>query len=110
MNGVRPSLFSTLDVPPLSPNSGTPTTIIAAVQHETRALCRNIGGSPVFFAMESSSLANQSSVSNTYRLDPGQSDVFVISRDLGLYAASQGAGGRVCVNISSSFEGPGFGA
>lgn len=67
-----------------------------------RVVVRNTGGVVVFIAHDVADLAALSNIGAAYQLPPGQADVFVLAPEQSIIAASQGAGGQVCIAASEA--------
>ncbi len=80
-----------------------PATITKVPEKEVpaRVMVDNIGSVPVFITHNSSALT-EGNIATSYNLPVNGSRVFVVAPGQGLYAAGQGATGRVCGAISDS--------
>lgn len=99
---MQPSRVTTLDVPVIG-NTNPATITLAPKSIPLRVLIRNVGGAMIFIAHESTAFQDVvSSATNSYRIPPGQEDIFVLAPQQGLFASAQGAGGQISVAISEA--------
>ncbi len=97
------SRMNTVAVPALgivTTQLGVPAVCKAALV-PLRALIRNIGPVGVFLAYSGSELQG-STFAGVFLLPAGASESFLLVPQQGIYAVSQGAGGRVCYATSEA--------
>lgn len=68
-----------------------------------RALIKNSGGNVVLIGFSAQAVSDLSSASDTFPLNPGESQVFVLEIDDQLYASAIGAAGQVAAHVSPAF-------
>jgi hypothetical protein len=93
------STVNTLNVPVIGQD---PSTLFKAAGKPVRVVVRNVGGSLLHIAYESTTLNNSQVIANAFRLPPGASEVFVLMPKQGLYAGAAGAGGQVSIAVSEA--------
>ena len=105
MVAFQNSTVATIAVPAFG--SINPATLTRAPRGRVvRVLVRNVGGVVVFIAHEVSDISSVANAAATsYRLPPGQADVFVVMPEQGLYAISQGIAGLVSIAVSEAVPG-----
>jgi len=99
---MRASVLKTISVPA----SGTerPAVVVIAAGLPLRIMIRNVGPSLLFLSHQASSIQGSTgfAASEVYQLPVGVSEVFVLAPKQGIYAVSQGAGGRACYAASEA--------
>lgn len=101
---MNPSRFATIQVPSTGP-AAVPIGLAEAQSYPLRVVVRNIGASVVFLGLDPSATGSPgASGSDTYRLAPTQSEVFILAQRQKLYGIGSGAVGLVCMAISDAFS------
>ena len=95
------SQLNTLSLPQVGDKN--PSTVAYATNQPFRVVVRNIGPNRILLAHDSPTLQNAPATANTYEIPPGQSDVFVLAPKQGLFAAGEGAGGKISIAVSVAF-------
>lgn len=95
------SRMDTFSVPVLG--EGNAATITVAADVPVRVVVRNIGAVIVSLAHTSNELAKLGVSTGVYQMPPAAVDTFVLAPGQGLFVASGGAIGRICVAISEAW-------
>jgi len=104
---LSPSTVNTITVPTVG--SQNVATLMKAAGVPLRVVVRNVAGTPILIAHDTNVLQNSPAVAGTFLLTAGQTEVFVLAPQQGLFAASSGAGGTVSIAVSDAIAGS-FGA
>jgi hypothetical protein len=91
--------FQTITVQPIG--SATPTTLVKAAKIPLRVLVSNIGPVVIFVASTATDLAPQPTTA-TYRIFPGEQQVFVAAPKQSILAVGAAAGGLMSVSTSEA--------
>jgi hypothetical protein len=97
---MQNSHFETLTVQPVG--TAVPTTIVKAAKVPLRVLVMNAGPVVIFIAGTTTDLTPLPSTA-TFRLFPGQTQVFVAAPQQGLYCVGAATGGLLSVSTSEAF-------
>lgn len=105
MGAYQNSTVATVGVPQIG--AVNPATLTRAPRGKVvRLMVRNVGGVTVFIAHDVNDIATVANAAATsYRLPPGQADVFVLMPEQGIYAVAQGVNGLVSIAISEAIPG-----
>jgi len=97
---MQDSKVNTVQVPPTGTN---PSVLIYATQTPMRVVVRNVGGTTIFLAHDTSVLqGSPPGLAGTFQLPAGASEVFVLQPKQGLFAAATGAGGIASIAVSEA--------
>lgn len=97
---LNDSGVNTLEVPIVGDN---PATLTHAANVPMRVVVRNIGGGDVLISYDAAVFKVQTPQAQTFKIPPGESEVFVLNIKQGLYAAGVGGPGSVCIAWSDAF-------
>lgn len=99
------SRAQTVTVPSINAIAGTVGPAILARSSNTpqRALIKNSGGNVVLIGFSAQAVSDVNSSTDSFRLDPGESQVFVLEPSDQIYAAAIGANGLISAHVSPAF-------
>jgi len=98
---VQPSITQTYALAGVG--NGIPSRLFQAAKVPIRLVVRNTGGTVVFIAHDTQSLASIQNVGGAYPLPAGQADVFVLAPGQPIYAIASGGGGQCAIAASEAF-------